>query len=253
MARWSQAAWKPVKNWSGSLRPIAVTLHHQYGNGSLQQFFNGPQQTSAHFWIAKNGRAEQYVDTAHRAWHGIAHNNYGIGVETEGCARNEGDRPMTDAQLNTFAALMRWAKATHGIPLRLSEDVKQAGLNYHRCKGGPATACPCSIRVNQRAEILRRAGGATAPPPPPKPTPPSGGAAPPLHVDYFDRAHNSRVGDVRTWQNRMAQRGWSIKVDQDFGPESDRVCRQFQAEKGLGVDGKVGPQTWKASWSAPVT
>jgi len=61
------------------------------------------------------------------------------------------------------------------------------------------------------------------------------------------------TGHVQTWQQRMRDRGWSIGVDGCFGPESESVCRSFQAEKGLTVDGDVGPITWDASWSAPVT
>jgi peptidoglycan hydrolase-like protein with peptidoglycan-binding domain len=42
-------------------------------------------------------------------------------------------------------------------------------------------------------------------------------------------------------------------VDDQFGPESARVCRSFQQEKGLGVDGVVGPETWAAAWTTPIT
>lgn len=59
--------------------------------------------------------------------------------------------------------------------------------------------------------------------------------------------------DVRQWQSRMRARGWSLSVDGWYGPESERVCRQFQLEKRLGVDGIVGPVTWRAAWTAPVT
>jgi hypothetical protein len=58
---------------------------------------------------------------------------------------------------------------------------------------------------------------------------------------------------VKTWQQQMAARGWSITADGDFGSQSQSVCRQFQQEKGLSVDGQVGTKTWQESWSEPVT
>lgn len=58
---------------------------------------------------------------------------------------------------------------------------------------------------------------------------------------------------TEAWQYRMHRRGWTIAVDDQFGPQSERVCRAFQAEKHLGVDGIVGPITWDAAWTAPVT
>ncbi|GAB2716636.1 GH25 family lysozyme [Kitasatospora kifunensis] len=60
-------------------------------------------------------------------------------------------------------------------------------------------------------------------------------------------------GHVQLWQQRMADRGWSIGVDGWYGEQSVSICRQFQQQKGLQVDGIVGPQTWAAAWTAPVT
>jgi len=72
---------------------------------------------------------------------------------------------------------------------------------------------------------------------------------PECHSGYYaaDQTH------VRTWQQRMKDRGWTISVDGKYGSQSDSVCRKFQAEKGLSVDGLVGPKTWEKSWSAPIT
>lgn len=56
-----------------------------------------------------------------------------------------------------------------------------------------------------------------------------------------------------TWQAQMAHRGWTIAVDDIFGPQCERVARAFQAEKGLEVDGIVGPITWAAAWTEPIT
>jgi peptidoglycan hydrolase-like protein with peptidoglycan-binding domain len=60
-------------------------------------------------------------------------------------------------------------------------------------------------------------------------------------------------GNVTTWQRQMAARGWAITADGQFGSQSQSVCRQFQQEKGLSVDGFVGSKTWQASWAEPVT
>jgi cell wall-associated NlpC family hydrolase len=57
--------------------------------------------------------------------------------------------------------------------------------------------------------------------------------------------------EVRQWQTQMRSRGWHIDVDGAYGPQSAKVCRQFQQEKKLQSDGIVGSQTWKAAWTAP--
>jgi hypothetical protein len=55
--------------------------------------------------------------------------------------------------------------------------------------------------------------------------------------------------DVRTWQAQMARRGFPITVDGSYGPASESICRRFQTEIRLAVDGVVGPATWRAAWS----
>jgi len=170
-------------------------------------------------------------------------------VETEGCGNPPNADPLTENQLTLFGELMAWAHTTHGIPLVLSETATTPGLNYHRCQGGYPTGCPCDVRLNARAEILRRAGGAA--PPAPSPTPPPAGQAPPWPGVYL--RDFTRGGGTAQWQAQMAARGWALAVDDQYGPASANVCRQFQAEKGLQVDAVVGPATWAATWESPVT
>jgi len=51
-------------------------------------------------------------------------------------------------------------------------------------------------------------------------------------------------------QQRLAELGYAIDVDGDFGPQTDGVVKQFQADNGLEVDGVVGPITWAQLFSA---
>jgi murein DD-endopeptidase MepM/ murein hydrolase activator NlpD len=72
---------------------------------------------------------------------------------------------------------------------------------------------------------------------------------------------HSHNADLRVWQQRMKDRGWTITVDGLYGPkgattpqgETASVALAFQKEKGLTADSLIGPQTWAAAWTAPIT
>lgn len=59
--------------------------------------------------------------------------------------------------------------------------------------------------------------------------------------------------DLRRWQRQMRARGWQIEPDGLYGRQTGNVAAAFQAEKGLTVDRLIGPATWAAAWTAPVT
>lgn len=89
------------------------------------------------------------------------------------------------------------------------------------------------------------------------PTPPSPGpVAPPWpgrYLRYTPGTPMVQGADVHTWQQRMRDRGWAIGVDGAYGPASATICGKFQADKHLAVDRIVGPVTWAAAWTTPVT
>jgi hypothetical protein len=106
-------------------------------------------------------------------------------------------------------------------------------------------------RANERA-YLWTAGGGSAPTPSPAPAVQPTNA--PAYPGYLMTENPGRYdGNVKTWQARMAQRGWTIGADGYFGSQTLNVVRQFQQEKNLGVDGIIGPKTWGAAWTMPVT
>jgi hypothetical protein len=48
----------------------------------------------------------------------------------------------------------------------------------------------------------------------------------------------------RTWQQKLADHGWRIAVDNVWGTHSRSILSQFQADKQITVDGNRGPQSW---------
>lgn len=141
----------------------------------------------------------------------------------------------TDAQLHGLRDAIEWLRAAGG-----------AGEEIRGHRDGFATDCPGGLLYRWVQAGAPRPGAGTGPVAPP----PMGGF--PVWPGRYLRNYTSGE-DVRAWQQRMAQRGWRISVDGEYGPASEKVCRAFQAEKGLGQDGVVGPATWSAAWAAPVT
>lgn len=54
----------------------------------------------------------------------------------------------------------------------------------------------------------------------------------------------TRKGDTVLLQELLRHAGYTISVDGDFGPGTDRAVRDFQKKNGLEADGVVGSKTW---------
>jgi Putative peptidoglycan binding domain len=129
--------------------------------------------------------------------------------------------------------------------------------NYARRSSGDRGHIHLSARTDRTHAhsnydpVARVRGKPAAPPkaPPPASAVPTYSRA----LAYVKGQAMPRGVDVRLWQSRMRQRGWTIGVDGIYGPQSAGVCRQFQREKGLTADGIVGERTWNATWTAPIT
>ncbi|CRK56501.1 hypothetical protein [Alloactinosynnema sp. L-07] len=60
------------------------------------------------------------------------------------------------------------------------------------------------------------------------------------------QSKGNRGADVTAIQYLLVHSGRSVSTDGDFGGGTDTAVRDFQAAKGLGADGNVGPNTWTA-------
>ena len=255
----------PSPNYSsrGGASVRLIVLHTAEGARTYQSlgaFFKNPASgVSSHVGIDDTPNVVgEYVQRPGKAW--TAANANPVAIQAEICAFAAWSTAEWNSHPMMLSNTAQWvaeeAKA-FGIPIvKLTPQQAQSngrGICQHKdlgSWGGGHVDCGPGFPIDR---VLQMASGSAPAPAPPKPTPPPAGKAPPLHVDYFGRSHNSTVPDVRTWQQQMKNRGWNIGVDGAYGPQSEGVCKQFQAEKKLGVDGLVGPQTWNASWTAPVT
>lgn len=256
---WNRAQFHPV-SYAVNARlfarqPLGWILHVVVGNGSPYGTFEravSPNRRFSHLWVAKDGRIEQYQRLELESWAQAGGNGTYWSVETEGYPGEE----LTAQQLHSLAAWHVFCGASDTI----ADQVGQVGIGTHSM-GGKAWgshACPGIVRSAQRGEILRQAQILRGLAPASSPT--SAGPRYPLTSSaVFSRdthsGYNSTTdrGHIRTWQARMAERGWTITVDGLFGPQTEYVLRQFQSEKGLAVDGLLGPVSWSAAWTTPVT
>lgn len=159
--RYPKAVWRPITTnfrrgrTRGAAKVNAFVCHSQEGWNSLFSLFNNPaRRASTHFWIGRDGRVEQYVDTSDTAWGNGERNRRGgpdarirwakaaydaaslndetISCELEGVA---GER-ITLAQEAAAVDLVGWVHAAHGLgtPRRHVTVVEHNQLS--------ATACP---------------------------------------------------------------------------------------------------------------
>lgn len=159
---------KPVRNHGGPMAEVrGLVLHVQEGNGSLAGWFDNPASgVSAHFWAAKDGALEQYVEAlTQTAWAEAAGNPYYLSVETEGFV----GEPLTAEQVATVAALLVWTHQEYSAPLIGPVAHGARGFTQH-CNpdGTPDPAwgnhvCPGPIRLAQMPAILAVANSTTTP------------------------------------------------------------------------------------------
>lgn len=253
--------WIPSPNYSsrGGTKVRLVVVHTAEGSTSYQSlgnFFASPSSgVSSQTGIDDTpNTVGEYVTRANKPWTQANANPYS--TATELCAFAKWTRSTWLAHPVMLENCKQWINeecAAFGIP--------KVKLNASQAQGGQAGVCG-------HVDLGAAGGGhwdpgpdfpwdivlsGAAAPPTTAPTPPpaSGGAAPPWPGTYL--RNFTTGGGTRQWQQQMKNRGWNIGVDDQYGGQSEQVCRSFQSEKGLAVDGVVGPATWAASWNAPVT
>lgn len=142
-------AWRPSPNFNTGWwnAPTNITLHSSASTlASLLATFSTPDRVSAHFTVDPGTRTiYQHVDVANRAWHGIAANEFAIGIEhVDG--RAWGEHPELTYDMSVW--LVR--KIAVDLGLAINEEV----IGPHN--RWVATACPANLDWRR---IIAEAGG----------------------------------------------------------------------------------------------
>lgn len=151
----------------------------------------------------------------------------------------------------------------NGVRLHGQEWVEFTGWCGHQHVDENVHGDPGAFPLQRLFQLGRADDDATKPAPTPQPVKPVDAPKFPLPVGWYFgpqdgpaqsiSGYHSHREDLRRWQTRMKQRGWTIGTDGLYGPSTREIARQFQKEKHLPVDGLIGVRTWNAAWSSPIT
>lgn len=115
-------------------------------------------------------------------------------------------------------------------------------LNKGTAAGVGASARLVAFARRLEAGYLGLLAPGTAPTPTPTPAPAPSTSRPTLRRGNV----GADVNYLQSLFNRAYPAYSKLYVDGDFGPATESVVREFQRRANLGVDGIVGPATWRA-------
>jgi hypothetical protein len=179
-----------------------------YEHSVVSEFNDTAAQASAFFSVGMDGHVHQYgpIGRGWKAWTQAAGNPHWRGAEHED--KGNPNNPMTQAQLESSAALIEVTSHHDGFPLQATDDaIHGRGVIFHS-DGGTAWGghdCPGAVRRTQRPALLviahqlretrvTHVNPAPAPKPIPKPVPKPAPTPTPTPKDY-DMAVLLRAAD----------------------------------------------------------
>lgn len=263
MTRIQGAEWRPLKeNETEPLITATQLIFHSAVSkaDSIWGYFQRDDVVvESHLYVDHLGSIEQYIDLDRQADANYKANIRAISVETW----DNGDPdhvPWNEAQMHALVDIAVQVHRLKRVPIIQAPAWDKPGMGGHTLypewSNVRGKTCPGLARRGQVPIILQRAQRLVSKPSP-TPVPP---AAPkfPLPPNHFygkgssGYAHDHGDG-LKIWQSQMKKRGWTIEADGRYGPQTEKVARAFQHEKGLRVDGNIGAATWNAAWTTAVT
>jgi peptidoglycan hydrolase-like protein with peptidoglycan-binding domain len=267
------AAWRPLSNQQtepsiGTPRLLIWHTMVGYLKSTESMFRQGGYSGTESTWglggrwdgAGLDGAFWQWQRCDYQADAQFAGNAYANSIE---CS-DGGDaaHPFSDKQIAASVALgVWWCRQTGHAPVPATAW-NAAGFGYHRMFrewNQSNHDCPGNVRVRQlETEIWPEIAAQLNQPPIPPLTPPF-----PLPAGWYFgpqegpresvSGYHGHATDLARWQRQMRARGWTINLDGHYTDVTHKVTLAFQTEKGLTVDGLIGPRTWAAAWTLAVS
>lgn len=229
------------------------------GAEAVARYLAGVDRDASYHEVVDTDSYVRLLPDDHTAWHarGYNANGYGLSMATQAAKWSALPEEYREQLYRACASRARRAAIELGVPLRKTVPGGAAGFVGHgevdptrRSDPGKDFDWDYFMALVNETQAVPHQPTVVVPPKPNKPIGHTHSAPPAPRRALKATTKN---GYARQWQLKMRQRGWKITVDGVYGPKSAEICKRFQREKGLLVDGKVGPQTWAATWKAPVT
>jgi N-acetylmuramoyl-L-alanine amidase len=222
----------------------------------------GGARSATWHWQVDDTTAVQSFDNGVRCWH--AGDGRGAGnmshVAIEICINPDSDYLQAVRNAAELVRYLRGEGVGSGLKQHNAFSGKNCptwlragghGINWDGfvalVNGGTVTPVSNPIQVPQQRVVSEGV------PAPAFPLPDGHCFGPKSGPVYMHSGFYNHRDDLRTWQQRMADRGWVIEADGLYGPHTALVASAFQSEKGLTVDSLIGKDTWAAAWTAPIT
>ena len=147
-------------------RAIDMLVLHYTGmksaDDALARLIDAAAKVSSHYLVYEDGRIDQLVPEARRAWHaglsswkGVTDiNSCSIGIEIVNPGHEFGYRDFPDVQIDAVIALCRDISARRKIP----SDARAGAFRYRACaQAGPRREIPLGARRRRRRRAVGRA------------------------------------------------------------------------------------------------
>lgn len=246
---------------AGLRGPDSVSKKITPEKGGVAVHYGGPRQPAAEpdadhdkcvstwrSWQNYHMNTHGWVDIAYTGGfcqHGYAFAGRGTGVRTAANGTDSGNQ-------NYYA--ITWIGGEGQIPTQEAYNAADWWIDQLRRSGaGDAvkphryfkpTGCPSDPLVKystsrDRTAILSDNGPAPTPTPKPIPPKPVGG----LVFPVLKRGSSGQ--QVRNLQGLLLAAGRAVRIDGQYGPNTERKVKDYQQATGLTVDGKAGTDTFR--------